>query len=203
MAVRKKSSGKVIGRALLHILSILLALVLLVICCLTLVLAQPQEDSRTQSRASQPLLSPSPAYNINEETGLRELVAGFPVPVMSFMNGSGMQFVSATSSDLAFGNGFARVATLYWQTEDGIPLILRSIYPASALSLLETGFHFNPVAGPTLFGCASVRMESNDAIRVHTATETGLYAINCPKALTDRLSTIARSLQLFTVSEDT
>ena len=89
MAVRKKSSGKVIGRAILHILSILLALVLLVICCLTLVLAQPQEDSRTQSRASQPLLSPSPAYNINEETGLRELVSGFPVPVMSFMSGSG------------------------------------------------------------------------------------------------------------------
>ena len=201
MAAKKKITGRIVGRAVLHILGVLLSVGLLAVCCFTLVLAQPQAEDR-KVPADQPLLSPSPALNIAEESGLRELVSGFPVPVMSFMSGSGMQFVSASSADLAYKDGFARVATLYWQTEDGQPLILRSIYPASALSLLETNFHFAPVAGPALFGSASVRMESGDTVRIHTVTDTGLYAVNCPGSLSDRLSAIARSLQLFTVSEE-
>lgn len=201
MAAKKKSTGKTIGRAVLHVLSILLAVALLSVCCFTLVLAQPQAEDR-KAPVEQSLVSPSPALNINEESRLRELVSGFPVPVMSFMSGSGMQFVSASSADLAYKNGFARMAALYWQTEDGQPLILRSIYPASALGLLEMDFHFTPISGPTLFGNVSVRMESGDTIRIHTATDTGLYAVNCPRSLSDRLSAITRSLQLFTVSEE-
>ncbi len=199
--MKKEGTVRKLLKLLLRVLSVILSLVALAAACFSLIIAQPQPTGAQESPVVQPLLTPSPALNISEENDLRSLVATFPVPVMSFMSGSGMRFVSAASADTALEDGFARVATLYWQTEDGLPLILRSIYPASALSLLEQDFHFASVAGPTLFGKASIRMESGDTLRLHTVTETGLYAVNCPTSLADRLSAIVRSLQLFTIEK--
>ena len=197
---KAKSAGRKIRRTLLRILSVLLSLIALAVACFSLIMAQPRSD-QAPAVSPQPLLAPSPALNITDEKDLRNLIAAFPVPVMSFLSGSGIRFVSATSSYAAWRSGFARIATLYWQTADGEPLILRSIYPADAFGLLEKGFHFTPVAGPTLFGNASVRMEDGGTIRIHTATDTGLYAVNCPKSLSDHISVISRSLPLFTVDE--
>ena len=112
-----------------------------------------------------------------------------------------MLFVSGTSADVAYQGGFARIATLYWQTPDGDPLILRSIYPASALSLLGGGYQFSNVGGPTMFGSPSVRMENTETVRLHAATETGLYVMIVPRSLASRISALSRSLQLVTVPQ--
>ena len=145
------------------------------------------------------MLTASPAQNISAETELRSLVETFPVPVLSFMSGSGMTFVSGTSADVGLKGGFGRVVSLYWQTPDGEPLILQSIYPASALSLLNNGYHFSTIGGPTLFGTESVRMENADTVRIHAATDTGLYVVTVPKSAASKLSSMSRSLQLFSV----
>ena len=121
---------------LLKILTGLFSIVLIAAVGALLVLAQPQKEDKEKAEP-QPLLTASPALNIDGETELRSLVESFPVPVLSFMSGSGMSFVSGTSSDAGLSGGFGRVVTLYWQTADGDPLILQSIYPASALSLLD------------------------------------------------------------------
>ena len=177
--------------------SVLLALALTALACTALILAQPQEKENTAF--PQPLLTPSPAMTVSEETELRELVAAFPVPVMSFMSGSGMVFVAGVSADAALEDGFGRILTLNWQTPEGQPVILQSIYPASGLKLLEdNAFHFSRIAGPALFGSDSIRMESEDRIRLHTATDTGLYAVILPRGQADSLSVLAQSLQLFT-----
>ena len=97
--------------------------------------------------------------------------------------------------------GFGRVATLYWQTAEGEPVTLRSIWPADAVSLLEGGFHFMPAAGPTLFGSASVRMEKDDSVRLHTATDQALYVVLLPRSLSGQVSDLCRSLQLFTAAQ--
>ncbi len=197
----EKSIWQKTRKVFLRIMGVLFSLIALAVACFSLIMAysKPEESS---SPSPQPLLTPSPALNISEESDLHSLIASFPIPVMSFMSGSGLRFVSAASADTALENGFARVASLYWQTEDGQPLILRSIYPASAFSLLEKDFHFTPVSGPSLFGNASVRMENDQIIRIHVKTEKGLYAVNCPKALADRLTAITRSLQLYEVGDD-
>ena len=165
---------------------------------LTMVIGQPQEE-REEAPAEQPLLTASPAQSIAAEGELRELVAAFPVPVMSFMSGSGMVFVSGNSTDTAFEGGFGRILTLYWQTAEGVPLILRSIYPARALELMEgKDYRFSESAGPALFGRTSVRMENADTTRLHVQTELGLYTVTVPEALAPELSGISRSIQLFT-----
>ena len=183
---------------LLKVLTTLLSVALIVLIGALLVLAQPKPED-TEKAEPQPLLTASPAINISFESEFRSLVENFPAPVLSFMSGSGMTFVSGTSSDAGLPGGYGRVVTLYWQTPDGDPLILQSIYPASALSLLGSDYHFSSVAGPTLFGADSVRMENDETVRVHAATDSGLYVVTVPRSAASGISSLSRSLQLFSV----
>ena len=193
-----RSGRRTVLQVLLKVVTALFSVALIVLIGALLVLAQPKRED-TEKAEPQPLLTASPAMNITVETDLRSLVESFPVPVLSFMSGSGMSFVSGTSSDAGLEGGFGRIVSLYWQTQDGDPLILQSIYPASALSLLEKGYHFSAVAGPTLFGMDSVRMENADTVRVHAATDTGLYVLTVPRSAASKISSLSRSLQLFSV----
>ena len=185
-------------KVLLKVLTGLFSAALAAFTILLLILAQPKSDE-TEKAEPQPLLTAGSALSITQETELPSLVESFPVPVLSFMSGSGMTFVSAEVSDVSLEGGFGRVATLYWQMPDGEPLILQSIYPASALSLLDNGYHFAAVAGPVLFGTDSVRMENDETVRIHAATGTGLYVVTVPKSAATRISSLSRSLQLFSV----
>ena len=196
-----RSGRRTILQVLLKVVTALFSVALIVLIGALLVLAQPKRED-TEKAEPQPLLTASPAMNIEAETDLRSLVESFPVPVLSFMSGSGMVFVSGNSADVGLDGGFGRIVTLYWQTPDGDPLILRSIYPASALSLLEKDYHFSAIAGPTLFGAGSVRMENADTVRIHAATDTGLYAMIVPKSSAAKISSISRSLQLFSVPRE-
>lgn len=179
----------------------LFSAVLLAFAAFSLILAKPAEEEPA-APAGQQTLAASPALEIREENDLIRLVSAFPAPVMSFMSGSGMTFVSAVSADTAVSGGYGRIATLYWQTAEGEPVTLMSIFPAGALSLLEKDYHFVPAAGPSLFGQASVRMENENTIRLHTSTEEALYVVLLPRSLSDRVSALCRSLQLFTVNPD-
>lgn len=179
----------------------LFSVALLAFAAVSLILARPQEDPARPPAGQKPLAA-SPALEILEETDLVRLVSSFPAPVMSFMSGSGMTFVSASSADTAVSGGFGRTATLYWQTADGEPVTLQTIYPADALSLLDQDYHFVPVYGPSLFGQSSVRMENGSAIRIHTATDEALYVVLLPRSLSSRVSDICRSVQLFTANPE-
>ena len=197
--VSRLAGGKKIWKFLLRLLGVVLLVVLLALLAGTLILAKPQED-KTETAAAQPSAEARPAVSIDREDDLFRLVSDFPAPVMSYMSGSGMVFVSAASADAAVSGGFGRVATLYWQTPEGEPVTLRSIWPADALDLLGDGFHFMPAAGPTLFGSPSVRMENDDSIRLHTATDQALYAVLLPRSLSGQVNDLCRSLQLFTAA---
>ena len=179
----------------------MIAAALLALLAASLILAKPQEE-KSETAAARPSENASPAVSIQSESDLVSLISAFPAPVMSFMSGSGMTFVSATSSDVAYGGGFARIAVLYWQTAEGVPITLRTVWPADALSLLEDGYHFMPYAGPALFGGASVRMENDETVRLHTATDQALYVVLLPRALSGQVSSLCGSLQLYSATAD-
>ena len=190
------SGGKMIWKYLLRIFCAVVFIVLLGLLAASLILAKPQND-KTGTGPARPSAESSPDLTIDSESDFVQLVSGFPAPVMSFMSGSGMTFVSAVSSSAEVSGGFARIVTLYWQTPEGQPMTLRSIWPANAMSQLEDGFHFMPVSGPTLFGSPSVRMENDESIRLHIATDQALYVVLLPRALNGQVSELCRSLQLF------
>ena len=186
------------GQIVLRVLGGLLTLALMVVACVALILSRP-DPAENAAQSTQPPLAASPALTVDQEADLRQLIAAFPIPVMSFMNDSGQLFVSASSGDTALDGGFGRIASLSWQTPSGDPILLRSVYPASALSLLEKeDYHFVQIAGPSLFGTSSIRMENADTVRLHCTTDSGLYVITVPKSLSEELSGICRSIQLFT-----
>ena len=199
MKIEWRRTGRLLGRGLAGLMS----LAMLAGLYFTLIIGQPQPEEK-EELLPQPALTASPAVSIDQEGELRELVAAFPAPVMSFMSGSGMTFVSGTSADAAWKGQFGRVATLYWQTVAGEPLILQSIYPAEALEIMGMGsYAFSSTAGPTLFGQASVRMENDETVRIHTQMKgRGLYVLTVPKSLGSMLSEISRSIQLFVVEKN-
>ncbi len=209
---------------LVRMLGALLSAVLLALAAISLILARPQAEeepaaalnrartagasaSRTAHEMQMPRQNASPALEIHAENELTRIISDFPAPVMSFMSGSGMIFVSGVSSDAAVSGGFGRIATLWWQTPEGDPLIVQSIWPASAISLLEGGYHFSSGQGSVLLGNLAVRMENDNTIRLHTATLQGLYALILPRSLADRqpadekLTALCRSLQIYTAQE--
>ncbi len=195
------AGGKKIRKILFRLIGVVIAVALLALLAASLIIAKPQEETAAAA-ADRPSGEASPAISAEKEQDLHRLIASFPAPVMSFMSGSGMTFVSATSADAAVDGGFGRVATLNWQTPEGNPVMLRTIWPATALDLLEDGYHFMPYAGPALFGSTSVRMENDGAVRVHVATDRALYVVLLPRALSGEVGSICRSLQLFTVDPD-
>lgn len=195
------ADGKKIRKSLLRIIGAVIAAALLALLAASLILAKPQEE-KSETAAARPSENASPAVSIHSESDLVSLISAFPAPVMSFMSGSGMTFVSATSSDVAYNGGFARIAVLYWQTAEGVPVTLRTVWPADALSLLEDGYHFMPYAGPALFGGTSVRMENDETVRLHTATDQALYVVLLPRALSGQVSSLCGSLQLYSATAD-
>lgn len=193
------AGSKPIRKRLFGLIGGLVLFVLLALAAAALILAKPQ-DKTAETAAERPSGVSRPAVSVEAEKDLVQLVADFPAPVMSFMSGSGMTFVSATSADAAVSGGFGRVATLYWQTPEGEPMVLQSIWPADALNLLEPGYHFTLYLGPSLFGNPSVRMENDTSVRLHTATDQALYVLLLPRSLSGQVNTLCRSLQLFTAN---
>ena len=195
MADRKKTR-----KILFRLLEIVFSVAPLLMLTVSLILARPQED-KAMSPSAQPAAEASQAISIDNEADLIQLVSAFPAPVMAFGSGSEMTFVSAVAADAAVSGGFGRIATLYWQTSDGEQVILKSIWPAGALDLLEGNYHFMPYAGPTFFGSTSVRMENDHSIRIHTTTDQALYTITLPQQLKDQVTFLCQALQLFTANQ--
>lgn len=188
------------GRLLLKLFGWLLLCAVLVLVSLLIIVGMPEKEDPAPVLAD-PVLSASPAINITAESELYKLYLSFPAPVMSYLSGSGMTFVSASSADTSLSGCLTRVITQVWRSPEEDEIELLSVCPRSSLEILQSGnWHFSNLAGPELFGQKSVRMESDEKIRLHTQTDQGLYIITVSKAAKDRLAAIARSLQLFSLA---
>ena len=188
------------GRLLLKLFGWLLLCAVLVLVSLLIIVGMPEKEDPAPVLAD-PVLSASPAIDVSAESDLYKLYLSFPAPVMSYLSGSGMTFVSASSADTSFSGCLTRVITQVWRSPEEDEIELLSVCPRSSLEILQSGnWHFSNLAGPELFGQKSVRMESDEKIRLHTQTDQGLYIITVSKAAKDRLAAIARSLQLFSLA---
>jgi len=184
----------------LRLITGMLCGLLLILTGVALILARPDAPSES---APQPVLTQEAPLTASEELELKDLAEHFPVSFMSFLSGSGLQFLSASVESVPFEGGFGRRLLSRWGTGEGETVLLESIYPARALSLItDPAFHFSGVSGPTLFGQPSVRMESADHLRLHLQTESGLYVCTLPLSAAGRLGDLVRSLQLFSISRE-
>lgn len=189
-------------KALHVLLMTLLAVILVALFYLAVILGQPEEpENAIDIDQTQPLLTASPALNIQSERQVAALAEAFPVPVLAFMEGMGPVLVSGTSYDQAYEGGFARICELRYTTDNGLEITLTTIYPARAVELLgKDGYTLTGAAAQNLTGLTAVRMENADHIRLHAQASDAIYALTLPKLTDDTITTVTRVLEL--VSKD-
>lgn len=185
-------------KALHVLLMTLLAVILVALFYLAVILGQPEEpENAIDINQTQPLLTASPALNIQSERQVAALAEAFPVPVLAFMEGMGPMLVSGTSYDQAYEGGFARICELRYTTDNGLEITLATIYPARAVELLgKDGYTLTGAAAQNLTGLTAVRMENADHIRLHAQASDAIYALTLPKLTDDTLTTVTRVLEL-------
>ena len=198
MADRKPSLPRKILRKTAMALA---ALMLLGAFYLAVVLGQPQPDENALNvQSDQPLMTASPAQTLSSEAELQGLMARFPVPVLYAQGGGALTLRSGTSQDMAYEDGFARIITLVYAAQvngQDAEITVQSIYPARALSLIpKVDYTIAAVAGPSVAGLATVRMENARAIRLHAQSADALYAVTLPKVSSPELGALLRPLQL-------
>ena len=185
-------------KALHVLLMTLLAVILVALFYLAVILGQPEEpENAIDIDQTQPLLTASPALNIQSERQVAALAEAFPVPVLAFMEGMGPVLVSGTSYDQAYEGGFARICELRYTTDNGLEITLTTIYPARAVELLgKDGYTLTGAAAQNLAGLTAVRMENADHIRLHAQASDAIYALTLPKLTDDTITTVTRVLEL-------
>ncbi|MDO5434999.1 MAG: hypothetical protein Q4G19_01360 [Clostridia bacterium] len=189
-------------KRLRHALWILFSLVMLAVLYIVLILIAPQDKDAGSDPAPQPALAAAEAKQLPTEGDLALAMVDFPVPVMSFLSGSGWSMTGGICESFPVNGGFGRVIRTYWQDKDGTGITLESIYPADAFDCLGMkDLHFASQSGPSLFQLPSVRMENENEIRLHVQTDTGLYAITAKKESKQELGNAIRSIQLFTAEK--
>ena len=194
-------SSSRIRQALRLLLGTTAAALLIAVFYVAVVLGQPQpNDHAVTVRTDQPLLAASPAQTLTSEGELESLMAAFPVPVLYSQSGGALTLRAGVSQDAAYEGGFARVVTLTYGAElngQTVEVTVQSIYPARALSLIPKGsYTIAAVAGQSVAGLSTVRMENDSAIRLHAQSADALYAVTLPKVSAQEMGTLLRPLQL-------
>ena len=194
-------SSSRIRQALRLLLGTAAAALLIAVFYVAVVLGQPQPNEHAVTvRTDQPLLAASPAQTLASEGELESLMAAFPVPVLYAQSGGALTLRAGVSQDAAYEGGFARVVTLTYGAElngQTVEITVQSIYPARALSLIPKGsYTIAAVAGQSVAGLSTVRMENDSAIRLHAQSADALYAVTLPKVSSQELGTLLRPLQL-------
>lgn len=188
-------------RVLRAVLTVLMSLVLIAVFYVAVVMGQPQprDGEIAAAPADQPLLPPlSAAVRITGMDQIDRLAEAFPAPLLCPMYGNTLVLLEGVCSDVAYEDGFARVATLTFRTENFDTLTVTSIYPARALTLMGKGdYAFSGMAGQPMATLRSVRMEDGSSIRLHAQGEEALYVFTAPDVSTDVLRQWTSSLQLY------
>ena len=188
------------GRILFKGLGWILLCVAFVLVSLLIIICTPEKEESVPTPAD-PVLSASSAVSVSTESELYKVYLSFPAPAMSYLSGSGMTFVSASSTDVSVSGHLTRVITQAWRSPEGDEIELLSVCPRSSIGVLQADdWHFSRLDGPELFGQKSVRMENDTKIRLHVQTDQGLYIFTVSKAATERLVPLTRSLQLFSLA---
>ena len=190
-------------KALRIILGTLAAALMIAAFYVAVVLGQPQENpEKVVVSQTQPVLTASPAVTLTAESELNAMLQAFPAAALYAVDGSGLTLTGGMSYDAAYEDGFARIMILNYTTDVNgrqVTMSVQSIYPARAMEFVQKGdYHIAHVAGQSLAGMQSVRMEDGEHIRLHAQAEEGIYVLTIPAMTADELAAVTRSLQLYT-----
>lgn len=172
-------------------LTVLLVLAL-VAAYLFLLLGEPEEDTKyVDPPAEETITMPMSALDVPGEADVQYLADTFSQPVLSI--GSGVVMQKARIYDTALDGGYARRVTLTYAFEDGTQLLVESMRPTAAVSLLkQRDYILDATALYSLGGLNAARMDNASQTCVFGQSDTAVYAVICPATHADELVNLLR-----------
>lgn len=182
---------------LVRALTVLLLIVALALMYIFLLLGEPDEDEvYTQTQPEAQITMPMTAVESLGESNLSTLAVTFGQPVMS-LYGSGLSMELSRIYDTAFGGGYARRVTLSYAFADGSRLLVESIRPTGAVTLLrDSGYVLDADTLYAIGGVDAARMDNDRQICVFGQTGEAVYAVTCPRSHAEELEALLKQTAL-------
>lgn len=199
MSKQNKSDGAV-KKTIKRLFLFFLALVFIALFYVLAILIEPEKDPTQQEQDSlfipRDVLSPQAPHQVTQISQIGDLTYLFPGPLMFLQEDESIVFLGADLYDLAYEQGYARVARLTYTVKEATPISLYSIYPKEAFSLLGKEKLHLTTSQEYLSIFPAVRMEGSGDLRLHAQGNLALYALTVPTTLKDQLSALGRSTVL-------
>ncbi len=186
-------------------LTILFVLLALVFGYLFLLMGEPEEDLETDAAPaaqSQPITIPMNALEAPGDAYLPSLAATFGQPVLAFQSAE-VTMQRARVYDTAFSGEYARRVTLYYLLPDGAEVLVESIRPIDAITLLEGDYILQADRLYAMAGLEAARMQNDDQICFFGQTEEAVYAITLPRLEDAQLDVLLRQTLLVSADQPT
>lgn len=188
-------------KALKRILLLLLVVVALVFAYLFLLMGEPEEELENAApvQTVQPITIPMNALEAPGDAYLPSLAETFGQPVLGIRSAE-ITLQRARVYDTAFGGEYARRVTLNYLLSDGGEMLVESIRPIDAITLLEGDYILQADRLYAMAGLEAARMQNDSQICLFGQGEGAVYAITMPRSAEDQLDVILR--QTLLVSAD-
>lgn len=188
-------------KAIKRTLLILLVVLALVLGYLFLLMGEPEEELENAApvQAAQPITIPMNALEAPGDAYLPSLAETFGQPVLGVRSAE-VTLQRARVYDTAFGGEYARRVTLTYLLSDGGEMLVESIRPIDAITLLEGDYILQADRLYAMAGLEAARMQNDDQICLFGQGEGAVYAITMPRNAEDQLDLLLR--QTLLVSAD-
>ncbi|MBR4067523.1 MAG: hypothetical protein IKK08_02710 [Clostridia bacterium] len=185
-----------------RLLLALLVAVALVLGYLFLLMGEPEEtmDTAVVQPTLQPITIPMSPLDAPAGASLPSLADTFGQPVLGLRTGD-ITLSRARVFDTAFGGEYARRVTLTYLMPDGAELLVESIRPINAISLLGGEYNLQADRLYAMAGLDAARMQNSERICVFGQGAGAVYAITMPRTAEFQLETILKQTLLVTPPE--
>lgn len=195
VAAKKPSA---VRRVLKIILTSVMLVVGLVFIYLFLLLGEPSEEVKNAASAPAEVKIDMPMHAIESpgDSNVQSIADTFDAPVLT-LYGSELSMQKSRIFDTAFQGGYARRVTISYAFDDGSLLLLESIRPTAAISLLSSS-DYSLQSGKlyTLGGMSAARMDSDTQLCIFSQGEGVAYAVTCPQAHAEEAAVLLRQTTL-------
>jgi len=177
---------KRIGLALLVVLALTFAYIFLL-------LGEPDDEVKylPEETPEERILVSMNALDMPGATDPGRLAEAFEQPVLVLEQGAAMY--KTRIYDTAFENEFARCVAITYTLEDGTQLLVESIRPTAAVSLVKKqDYKLDASALYTMGGLNAARMQNDAYVCVFAQSDTAVYAVTCPVSHAEELPDLLR-----------
>ena len=180
------------SRVFKRIVMALLLILALVFAYIFLLLGEPEDEAKYVPKpVEESITMPMSALDVPGECDAQKLADSFGQPVL--MLNQMLTMYKSRIYDTALDGEYARCVTITYTFEDGEQLLVESMRPTSAVTLLKReDYTLDASALYTMGGLNAARMQNDTQVCVFAQSDTAVYAVTCPVSHAEELANLLR-----------